>query len=67
MKEKKTSEAQRRASKAWAQRNREKASRGSALRTARAFIRNKAELSELDEFEALIQERRVVLQEKAGE
>nr|WP_072513830.1 hypothetical protein [Ndongobacter massiliensis] len=67
MKENKTSEAQLRASKAWAQRNREKASRGSALRTARAFIRNKAEFSELDEFESLIQERRAVLQEKAGE
>ena len=66
MKENKTSEAQLRASKAWAQRNREKASRGSALRTARAFIRNKAEFSELDELETLIQERRQKLEEEEG-
>lgn len=62
----KTSEAQKRASRAWEQKNRKKATVQGYLRTARSYIRNHAQEEDLQELEGLIQERRKVL-EKEGE
>jgi len=54
----KTSEAQKRASRAWEERNKEKARANSYKRTARLFIRSHADIKDLEELEQLIAERR---------
>ena len=59
----KTSEAQKRASRTWEQRNRKKATVQGYLRTARSYIRNHAQEENLQELEALIKERREKLKE----
>ena len=60
----KTSEAQKRASRAWEQKNRKKATVQGYLRTARSYIRNHAQEENLQELEALIKERREKLEEE---
>ena len=65
--EKKTSEAQLRASRAWAERNKEKRKIISLRGSARSFIRNWAQIEDLEELEGLIQERKMALErEKEG-
>lgn len=59
--EKKTSDAQLRATRAWEQRNKEKAKIGSYKRTARLFINKHSTLEDLEELELLINERKNVL------
>lgn len=60
----KTSEAQKRASRAWEERNKEKVRQDSARRSARSFIRNRATEEDLQELEQLIAERRKLLSEE---
>lgn len=55
---KKTSEAQTKANKNWAEKNREYSSYLRSRSSARSFIRNKATLEDLEELENLIEERR---------
>ena len=62
----KTSDAQLRASQAWAERNKEKRRIISLRGSAKSFIRRYADEKDLQELEALIAERRQEL-EKAGE
>lgn len=57
MSEKKTSEAQLKAIRKWEEKNRKKATISNYKRSARSFIRNHAELEDLEELRALIQER----------
>lgn len=65
---KKTSEAQLRASQAWAEKNKEKRKIISLRGSARSFIRHWAQIEDLEELEALIQERKMTLErEKEGE
>ncbi|MDY5437119.1 hypothetical protein [Peptostreptococcus porci] len=52
--EKKTSDAQLRATRAWEQRNKEKAKIGSYRRTARLFINKHSNLDDLEEMKNLI-------------
>ena len=59
----KTSEAQKRASRAWEERNRKKATVQGYLRTARLFIRSHATEGDLQELERLIQERRKMIED----
>lgn len=58
MSEKKVSEAQTKANKNWAEKNREYSSYLRSRSSARSFIRNKATLDDLEELERLIAERR---------
>lgn len=60
----KTSDAQKRASRGWEERNRKKATVRGYLRTARTFIRNHAQEEDLQELEGLIAERRKKLKEE---
>ena len=55
---KKTSEAQRKANKKWAENNREYSSYLRSRSSARSFIRNKTTLEDLEEIEKLISYRR---------
>lgn len=52
--EKRTSDAQLRATRAWEQRNKEKAKIGSYRRTARLFINKHSNLADLEELKNLI-------------
>lgn len=56
--DKKTSEAQTKANKNWADKNREYSSYLRSRSSARSFIRNKATEDDLKELEQLIEERR---------
>lgn len=56
--DKKTSEAQTKANKNWAEKNREYSSYLRSRSSARSFINNKATLEDLEELENLIAERR---------
>jgi len=56
--DKKTTEAQRRASRVWEKNNKEKARINSYRRSARLFIRSHAELEDLEELEELIRNKR---------
>lgn len=60
----KTSEAQKRASRAWEERNRKKATVQGYLRTARLFIRSHATEEDLQEIETLVEKRRKMLEEE---
>ena len=51
-------EAQKRASKKWEEKNREYSNYLTQRRAARSFIRNKATKEDLEELEILIKERR---------
>ncbi|MEK9198775.1 hypothetical protein SFC08_01725 [Lysinibacillus halotolerans] len=57
MTEKKTSEAQKRATQAYRERNREKARKQSAKSSAKTFINKYGELDELKELKLLIEKR----------
>ena len=59
----KTSEAQKRASRAWEARNPEKAKKDRYHRTARLFIRSHANLEDLEELRGLIKQREEQLKE----
>ena len=59
----KTSDAQKRASRNWEERNKKKARKDSARRSARSFIRNHADKEDLKELEQLIEEKRKQLEE----
>lgn len=61
----KTSEAQKRASRAWEARNPERAKAQRYKRVARLFIRTHSTEEELQELEGLIIERRKALSEEA--
>lgn len=61
----KTSEAQKRASRAWEARNPERAKAQRYKRAARLFIRTHSTEEELQELESLITERRKALSEEA--
>lgn len=61
--EKKTSEAQIRASKKWNAQNPERRRYNSSKSAARSFIRNRATLEDLEELESLIAEKREKLKE----
>lgn len=61
----KTSEAQKRASRAWEARNPERAKAQRYKRVARLFIRTHSTEEELQELESLITERRKALSEEA--
>lgn len=66
--EKKTSEAQLRASQAWAVKNKERRKIISLRGSARSFIRHWAQFEDLEELEGLIQQRKIALDsEKEGE
>lgn len=52
------SEAQKRATKKWREKNKEQARRNSYRRSARTFIRSHAQEEDLKELEELIAERR---------
>ncbi|WP_088825648.1 hypothetical protein [Listeria goaensis] len=54
----KTTEAQREASKRWREKNKEKDSLAGSKRSALSFIRNKSTLSDLEQFESAIKERK---------
>lgn len=54
----KTSEAQKRATQAYREKNREKVRKQSAQSSARTFIRKYANLADLEELEQLIADRR---------
>lgn len=58
MTEKKTSDAQIKATRKWEEKNRKKTTIQSYRRTARSFIRNHATEEDLKELEQLIQDRR---------
>ncbi|MDY4129477.1 hypothetical protein [Peptostreptococcus porci] len=64
--EKKTSDAQLRATRAWEQRNKEKAKIGSYRRTARLFINKHSNLDDLEEMKNLIVLREEELKNKGG-
>ncbi|OOM16743.1 hypothetical protein [Clostridium saccharobutylicum] len=55
--EKKTSEAQTKANKKWAENNKEYSSYLRSRSSARSFIRNKATLEDIEELRKLIEER----------
>lgn len=57
----KVSDSQTKASRAWEERNRKKASRDAGKRAGRSFLRNHAIEEELQEYEQLIKERREAL------
>ncbi len=57
MTEKKTSEAQVKASRKWEEKNRKKATIASYKRTARSFIRNHADKEDIEELRHLLTER----------
>lgn len=57
----KTSEAQKRASRAWEARNPEKARKDRYRRTARLFIRSHADMDDIEELLTLIEERKASL------
>lgn len=57
MSDKKTSEAQKRATQAYRERNREKTRKQSARSAAKTFINKYAELDDLEELKQLISER----------
>ena len=61
----KTSEAQKRAAKAWKEKNRDKVRRQSYKDSAKLFIRTHSTEEELQEIESLIAERRKTLAEEA--
>lgn len=61
MSEKKTSEAQLKASRKWEEKNRKKATISNYKRSARTFIRNHAEVEDLEELQQLIEERKILL------
>ncbi|MDR1568251.1 MAG: hypothetical protein LBS33_06205 [Streptococcaceae bacterium] len=61
MSEKKTSEAQKRATQAYRERNREKTRKQSARSAAKTFINKYAELDDLNELKQLISEREINL------
>lgn len=56
--DKKTSEAQTKANKNWAEKNREYSSYLRSRSSARSFIRNKATIEDLEELEKLIEDRK---------
>lgn len=58
MPEKKTSDAQIRATRNWEARNIEKTRHDRGLRAARSFIRNRSTIRDLDELTRLIEDRR---------
>lgn len=62
MTEKKTSDAQLRATRKWEAKNRHQNTINNYRRSAKLFIRNHATSDELDELEKLIAERRTELQ-----
>lgn len=57
----KTSEAQKKASRAWEQKNRRKATIAGYKRTARTFIRNHATIEDLEELRELINNKEIEL------
>lgn len=57
----KTSEAQKRATQAYREKNREKVRKQSAQSSARTFIRKYADLEDLEELEQMIEERKKAL------
>lgn len=57
----KTSEAQKRASRAWEARKPEKARKDRYRRTARLFIRSHADMDDIEELLTLIEERKAAL------
>ncbi|WP_346888353.1 hypothetical protein [Clostridium sp. UBA1056] len=59
--DKKTSEAQTKANKKWAENNKEYSSYLKSRSSAKSFIRNKATLEDLEEIEKLTAERRELL------
>ncbi|HHX67933.1 MAG: hypothetical protein WAO56_10230 [Miniphocaeibacter sp.] len=61
--DKKTSDAQLKATRNWEKRNKEKAKIGSYRRTARLFIKTYATLEDIEELKGLIDERIKVIQE----
>jgi hypothetical protein len=61
--DKKTSEAQTKANKNWAEKNREYSSYLRSRSSAKSFIRNKATLDDLEELEKLIEERKIQCEE----
>lgn len=63
MAEKKTSEAQIRATRKWESKNKKKTTIQSYKRTARSFIRNHATEEDMQELEELIAARRQALEE----
>lgn len=60
--DKKTSEAQTKANKNWADKNREYSSYLKSRSSARSFIRNKATLEDIEELKGLIDEREKFLE-----
>uniref|UniRef100_UPI0009F80980 hypothetical protein n=1 Tax=Ndongobacter massiliensis TaxID=1871025 RepID=UPI0009F80980 len=64
--EKKTSDAQMRATRKWQEKNPERRRYNSYKSSARSFIRNHATEEDLQELESLIQERRQKLEEEEG-
>lgn len=64
MTEKKTSEAQLKASRKWEEKNRKKATISSYKRSARTFIRNHAQLEDIEELRKLLNERESVLNDE---
>lgn len=60
----KTSDAQIKASRKWEEKNKEKARAQSYKRTARKFIKNHAQIEDLDELETLIQQKREELEKE---
>lgn len=61
MPDKKSSEAQKRATQAYREKNREKTRKQSYQSSARTFIRKYADLEDLQELEQLIAERKNIL------
>lgn len=57
----KTSEAQKRASRAWEARNPEKARKDRYRRTAWLFIRSHADMDDIEELLTLIEERKAAM------
>lgn len=60
----KTSEAQKKASRTWEAKNREKANRASYFRSAKSFIRNHATEKELEEIKEIIRQKEEMLNKK---
>jgi hypothetical protein len=58
----KTTEAQRRAAKKYREKNKEKESLTGSKRSALSFIRNKSSLTDLEQFESAIKERKNYLE-----
>lgn len=61
MADKKTSDAQIKASRNWEKKNRRKATIASYRRTARSFIRNHAQQEDIEELRTLLNEREELL------